>query len=81
MTRGHESLVDIQSPTWDMVSHHLECLEIPGNLVITSSPVDKAHSLSLGLSMLGSHLRDYSFNGLSQFFSLLPYLIISDFKL
>ena len=52
MTRGHESLVDIQSPTWNMVSCHLECLEIPGNLIITLSPVDKAHFfLSLGLSI------------------------------
>ena len=44
MTRGHESLVDIQSPTWDMVSRRLECLDTPDNLIITSSPADGAQS-------------------------------------
>ena len=44
MTNGHESLVDIRSSTWDMVSRHLECLDIPDNLVITSSPADGAQS-------------------------------------
>ena len=44
MTNGHESLVDIQSSTWDMVSRRLGCLDIPDNLIITSSPADGAQS-------------------------------------
>ena len=43
VTKGCESLVDIRSPTWCMVSCRLECLDIPDNLIITSSPVDGVH--------------------------------------
>ena len=52
VTKGCESLVDIRSPIWDMVSRRLECLEIPENLIITSSPVNRAQSFpSLQLSV------------------------------
>ncbi|KAF8550398.1 hypothetical protein OG21DRAFT_1514065 [Imleria badia] len=51
VTRGREFLVDIRSPTWEMVSRRLECLDTPDNLVITSSPVDKAYSPSQRLSV------------------------------
>ncbi|KAF8550407.1 hypothetical protein OG21DRAFT_1446652 [Imleria badia] len=52
MTKGRESLVDIRSPTWDMVSRRLGCLDIPDNLIITASPVDRAPSSpSLQLSV------------------------------
>ena len=44
MTKGHESLVDMQSPTWRMVSRRLKCLDIPDNLIITASPADGAQS-------------------------------------
>ena len=54
MTKGCESLVDIRSPTWDMVSRRLECLENKKNLIITSSPVDSGQcfaSLRLSVSL------------------------------
>ena len=40
--RGRETLVDIRSPTWAMVSRRLECLDTSGNLIITTSPIEAA---------------------------------------
>ncbi|KAF8546980.1 hypothetical protein OG21DRAFT_1607573 [Imleria badia] len=42
--RGRESLVDIASPTWAMVSRRLACLDISKNLIITTSPIESAES-------------------------------------
>jgi hypothetical protein len=56
--KGRESLVDIRSPTWAMVSGRLECLEISKNLIITTSPMESPHSspspqLSIALPRYG----------------------------
>ena len=36
--KGDTSLTDIQSPTWEMISSRLRCLELPENLIVASSP-------------------------------------------
>ena len=50
-TKGHESLVNKQSPTWTMVSRRFVCLDSPENLLITVTPIDATESLSLRLSV------------------------------
>ena len=45
--KGRESLVDIGSPTWAMVAQRLECLDIPENLILTTSPIEGVQSSSL----------------------------------
>ncbi|KAF8434572.1 hypothetical protein L210DRAFT_3649069 [Boletus edulis BED1] len=55
VTKGGESLVDSQSPTWGMVSSHFLCLDDPENLIITS-PVDtttQSPQLSITLPRYG----------------------------
>lgn len=48
MHRGREFLLDIHSPTWEMVSNRLNCLEVPENLIITTlNPIDTSESLSV----------------------------------
>ena len=54
MYKGHETLVDIRSPTWAMVSKCFECLNNvfrsqteSQNLLITTSPIDPAQSTSV----------------------------------
>lgn len=40
MYKGRECLVDIRSPTWEMVSSCFKCIDIPTNLIVTAFPVD-----------------------------------------
>ena len=42
MYKGRECLVDVHSPTWEMVSHRLKCLDVPENLIITTLPIDNS---------------------------------------
>ncbi|KAF8137291.1 hypothetical protein EV363DRAFT_1394838 [Boletus edulis] len=51
VTKGEETLVDKQSPTWAMVSRRLQCLDDPENLIITVSPVGITQFLSPRLSV------------------------------
>ena len=44
MYRGRECLVDVHSPTWEMVSCRLKCLDVPENLIITTLPIDTSQS-------------------------------------
>ena len=37
MRKGGTFLTDIQNPTWEMISSRLRCLELPENLIVTSS--------------------------------------------
>ncbi|KAG9311471.1 hypothetical protein JVU11DRAFT_8586 [Chiua virens] len=46
ITKGLQSLVDIRSATWAMVSHPLRGLEIPANLIVTASPRNAVPSSS-----------------------------------
>jgi hypothetical protein len=44
MYKGRECLVDVHSPTWEMVSRRLKCLDSPENLIITTLPIDTPQS-------------------------------------
>ena len=46
MRKGLESLLDVRSPSWIMVSNLLRPLESPHNLLVTASPVDPNQSSS-----------------------------------
>ena len=79
MYRGHETLVDIESPTWEMVSNCFECLNnaesfrrSSSNLILTT---DTAQSASVPrLSVMLPHY------GLSFFVNELEELESRDFK-
>ena len=56
MYRGCETLVDIRSPTWAMVSKCFECLNNVGenesrNLLITTFPIDSAYERRLSVAL------------------------------
>ena len=52
MRKGRESLIDVRSPSWGMVSALLKPLETPQNILVTVSPIDPDQpSLSLQLSV------------------------------
>ena len=42
MHKGDTFLTDIRSPTWEMISSRLQCLELPENLIVTSSTSDSS---------------------------------------
>ncbi|KAF8557183.1 hypothetical protein OG21DRAFT_1601805 [Imleria badia] len=64
MFKGHECLVDMHSPTWEMVSGRLECLDVAENLTITTFPIDTSTSQFSPVRRLSVVLRRY---GLSFF--------------
>lgn len=47
MYKGCESLVDIQSSSWNMLSSRLKCLDDPENLIITIFPFEHPQSLPI----------------------------------
>ena len=56
MHRGQETLVDIQSPTWAMISKCFKCfdarsLDEPQNLIITTSPIHPASVPQLSVTL------------------------------
>ena len=47
MYKGCESLVDIQSSSWNMLSSRLKCLDDPENLIISTFPFEYPQSLPI----------------------------------
>ena len=53
MKRGHTILLDIRSPSWKMISSHLEPLEKPRNLVMTVTSGGATPEVSVDLPRYG----------------------------
>ena len=51
MYKGRECLVDVHSPTWEMVSRRLKPLDTPENLIITTVSFDTPQSSPVQLSV------------------------------
>ena len=47
LQKGNEFLVDIRSQSWDMISSLLKPFDTPQNLLVSVSPIDSSHPMSM----------------------------------